>query len=169
MNVDAEKVSVDSVYHPEKQTMKWLAALFLVFCSTMTHADDGKPFAPGNQKWKEDCGSCHVAYAPQLLAADDWQKLMGELDKHFGANAVLDVKENKEILDFLQHNAGTGERFSASSLLISDTPWFKLEHREISGNTWRDPAVKSPSNCVVCHYNAERGDWSKHGIRVPGG
>ena len=135
----------------------------------MAHADGDRGSLSDNLKWKEECGSCHVAYAPQLLAADDWQKLMGGLDKHFGENAVLDPKESKELLDFLQQNAGKGGRFSAPSLRISDTPWFKLEHREISSNTWRDPVVKSRSNCVVCHFNAERGDWSKHGIRVPGG
>jgi len=149
--------------------MKWLATLFFILGSAAAHADGERSPIPDDQKWRGDCGSCHVAYAPQLLAADDWQKIMGKLEKHFGANAVLDAKENKEILDFLQHNAGTGGMFSASSLRISDTPWFKLEHREISDNTWSDPVVKSRSNCVVCHYNAERGDWSKHGIRVPEG
>ena len=148
--------------------MKWLAALFFVLGSAVAHADGGKFSIPDNSKWREECSSCHIAYAPQLLAASDWQRLMEGLDKHFDANAVLDAKESKEILDFLQHNAGRGGMFSAASLRISDTPWFKLEHREVSSNTWSDPAVKSRSNCVVCHFNAERGDWSKHGIRVPG-
>lgn len=148
--------------------MKWFATLVFIFGGAMAHADDDWRPLPANPKWKEECGSCHVAYAPQLLAAGDWQRLMKGLDRHFGENAALDSKDSEEILDFLLHNAGADKRFSAQSMRISDTPWFKLVHREISSKTWRDPlAVKSPSNCGVCHYNAERGDWTKHGLRVP--
>ena len=149
--------------------MKWLAALFFVLGSAVAYADGGKFSIPDNPKWKTECGSCHIAFPPQLLAAGDWQRLMGGLDKHFDANAVVYPKDNVEILDFLQHNAGKGGRFSATSLRISDTPWFTREHREISSDIWRDPAVKSRSNCAACHINAERGDWSERGIRVPGG
>ena len=149
--------------------MKWLAALALIFGSTMAHAEGSSFSAPANQKWKEECGSCHIAYPPQLLTGENWQRLMGGLDKHFEANAILDPKDNKEILDFLQRYAGHSGKNSASSFRITDTPWFIREHREISNNTWSDPAVKSRSNCAACHINAERGDWSERGIKIPGG
>lgn len=149
--------------------MKWLATLFFILGGAMAHADGGKYSIPDNQKWKTECGSCHVAFPPQLLTAGDWEKLMGRLDKHFDTNAVLDSKDNKEILDLLLRHAGSGKKYSAPSLRISETPWFTREHREISSNTWFDPAVKSRSNCTACHVNAERGDWSERGIRVPGG
>lgn len=150
-------------------TVKYIAALAFIFGCTAVYAEGGKMSVPSNPKWKEECGSCHLAFPPRLLTADNWQRLMGGLDKHFGANATLDAKDNKEILDFLQRNAGGGERYSASSLRISDTSWFKREHREVSSKAWADPAVKSRSNCVACHVNAERGDWSERSIRVPGG
>ncbi len=150
--------------------MKWLATLVLIVGSTVAHADEGKKFSvPENPKWKAECGSCHIAYPPQLLTKDNWQQLMGGLDKHFGSNAALDAGDSREILDFLQRYAGTGGKNSASSLRISDTPWFTREHREVSKNTWSDPAVKSRSNCTACHINGERGDWSERGIRMPGG
>ena len=149
--------------------MKLLSAFILVFVSTMAYADGGRLSVPDNPKWKTECGSCHIAYPPQLLTGADWQRMMGGLDKHFGANAALDAKENKEILEFLQRYAGSGDKRSASSLRISDTRWFTREHRKVAGNTWSDPAVKSRSNCTACHVNAERGDWSERGIRMPGG
>ena len=150
-------------------TVKCLAALVFIFGGTMAYADGGKLSIPSNPKWKEECGSCHIAYPPQLLTAENWQRLMGGLDKHFGANATLNAKDNKDILDFLQRNAGSGDRRSASSLRISDTPWFTREHHEVSGKIWSNPAIKSRSNCTACHVNAERGDWSERGIRMPGG
>lgn len=149
--------------------MKWLTTLPLVFASALVYADSDRLSVPNHPKWKAECGSCHVLYPPQLLTADNWQQMMGGLDKHFGANAVLSPKDNKEILDFLQRYAGEGARNSASSLRISDTPWFNREHRKVSRNDWSDPVIKSRSNCTACHVNAERGDWSERGIRMPGG
>jgi nitrate/TMAO reductase-like tetraheme cytochrome c subunit len=52
---------------------------------------------------------------------------------------------------------------------ITDTPWFNREHLEIAKNIWSDPAIKSRSNCTACHVNAERGDWSEDGVRMPRG
>lgn len=149
--------------------MKWLTMLCFVLGSMVVHAGGDKFSAPDNPKWKDECGSCHIAYPPQLLVAGDWQKLIEGLGKHFDVNAVLNPEDSKEILDVLQRSAGKGGKFSAASLRVSDTPWFVREHRKISGNIWINPAVKSRSNCVACHINAERGDWSERGIRVPGG
>lgn len=148
--------------------MKWLTALALFLGSAMAYADSDRLSVPNHPKWKEECGSCHLAYPPQLLTAENWQQMMGGLDKHFGANAILGAKDNKDILDFLQRYAGNGAKRSASSLRISDTPWFNREHRKVSKNNWSDPVIKSRSNCTACHADAERGDWSEDSIRMPG-
>jgi cytochrome c553 len=131
--------------------MKRVAVLLLVFGMNLAHAEAGRLSAPNNTKWKDECGSCHIPYPPQMLTADNWRSLMGGLDKHFGANATLDAKDNKMILDFLEHNAGSGDRYRAASLRISDTPWFKHEHHVINAKEWVNPEVKSRSNCSACH------------------
>ena len=131
--------------------MKRVAALILVFGMNLAHAEAGKLTAPNNAKWKEECGSCHIPYPPQMLSAENWKQLMGSLDKHFGANAVLDANDNKKILGFLEHNVGSGDRYSSPSLRISDTPWFKHEHHVINAKEWVNPEVKSRSNCSACH------------------
>ena len=148
---------------------KYLAVFALVLGSATAYAEGGRLAVPANKEWKEECGSCHIAFPPALLTADNWQRLMGGLDKHFGANASLDKKTSDDILAFLQQYAGSGARHGASTLRISDTSWFTREHHEVSGKTWANPAVKSKSNCTACHVNAERGDWSERGIRMPGG
>lgn len=147
--------------------LKLFAALALIFGSTLAHAD--RISTPDNPKWKAECGSCHIAFPPQLLTKTEWQQMMNGLDKHFGANASLDAKDAQEILDFLQRHAGSGSKYSAASMKISDTPWFTREHREVSQKAWANPAVKSRSNCTACHVNAEKGDWSERGIRMPAG
>ena len=138
--------------------MKRVAVLLLVFGMNLAHADAGKLSAPNNAMWKKECGSCHDAYPPRLLSADNWQRLMGSLDKHFGVNATLNASDNKKILSFLEHNAGSGEKYSAATLRISDTPWFKHEHRLISPKEWVHPEVRSRSNCSACHGKVVLGD-----------
>jgi len=149
--------------------MKWIAALVLMVVAGAACAGDEGLTVPVNAKWKEECSSCHVAYPPQLLNKEGWRKLMAGLDKHFGVDASLDAKEQGEILDFLQRHAGSGARHASSSQRISDTPWFRHAHREVSRAAWKRPEVKSRSNCTACHVNAEHGNWSERGIRVPGG
>ncbi|MHB9119585.1 MAG: diheme cytochrome c [Burkholderiales bacterium] len=114
-------------------------------------------------------GSCHLAYPPQLLTADNWRSLMGGLDRHFGANATLTPQENTEILAYLERYSASGPAHSATTLRISDTPWFRREHREVAAKLWTQAAVKSRSNCAACHTAAERGNWSESSIRLPGG
>ena len=81
--------------------VKWFTALAFIMGSAVASADGGKMSTPHNPKWKEECGSCHLAFPPQLLTADSWQRVMAGLDKHFGVNAAMDAKDNREILDFL--------------------------------------------------------------------
>ncbi len=149
--------------------MKRIMLPLLLLVSGLAHAHGMKVAVPDNPKWKEECGSCHLAYPPQFLSADSWQRLMQGLDKHFGENAVLDAKDNQEILDFLKRNSHSGAKYDAQSMRISDTPWFTREHREVPKRAWSHAAVKSPANCAACHVNAERGDWSEHGVRMPAG
>lgn len=149
--------------------MKWFILPALILGTTVAFADNDRLAAPNYPVWKNECGSCHIAYPPRLLTAETWKRMMSGLDKHYGANATVDAATGKDILDFLERNAGTGARNSAPSMRISDTPWFTRKHREVSKNDWLDPSVKSRSNCTACHVNAESGDWSEHGIRMPGG
>jgi nitrate/TMAO reductase-like tetraheme cytochrome c subunit len=120
-------------------------------------AESGKPNS-GYTKWKAECSSCHVAYPPKMLNEENWQQLMSSLDKHFDSNAVLDARDRKAILEFLQRNAGSGDLYASASLRISDTPWFKREHRVISPNEWKLPQVKTRSNCGACHGKVVLGD-----------
>ena len=138
--------------------MKRIAGLLFLFWIGMAQAHTDRHQVSDSSKWKEECGSCHVAYPPEMLSADNWQQLMGSLNKHFGANATLDSQENKRILGFLLRHAGNGQRYSAASLRISETPWFTREHRNISSKEWANPEVKSRSNCSACHGRIVLGD-----------
>jgi cytochrome c553 len=166
----AEKGGLHPVCRPRSLSMnlKMLAVLTLVSGSPLAHAD--RVSVPDHPKWKAECGSCHLAFPPQLLTKDNWGWMMEGMDKHFGADASLDAKDAQDILGYLQRHAGTGGKYSAPSLKISDTPWFPREHSKVSGRAWSGPAVKSRSNCIACHVGAEKGDWfDERSIRMPAG
>jgi len=131
--------------------------------------DRGKPVLPSqsNNLWKQECGSCHLVFAPGLLPAESWRKVMGGLDKHFGADASLSPEENREISAFLVNNASNRWRAPTAPLRITETAWFKHKHRELAPGVWKRAAVKGPANCAACHTGADRGDFNEDRVRIP--
>jgi len=174
-----------------------LAVLLMSFAMTAVHADDddggssissarqvtlpsgsddqkggnkGSKAQAFNAKWKDECGSCHMAFPPRFLSGESWRAVMAGLDKHFGSDASVDAAAATEIGDFLVQNASTKKRTSANgiepALRITETRWFQSEHRKMD-NKWKDPRVKSPANCAACHTQAESGSFKERDIRVP--
>ncbi len=131
--------------------------------------------------YKEECGSCHMAYPPGLLPASSWTKVMSGLEDHFGDNAEIDDETYQSISRFLLANSADqsdyrrSRKFSQSInsnamlIRISDIPYFKHEHDEIPQRmVSANPEVKSFSQCDACHANAEQGLFSEHEVRIPG-
>ena len=129
----------------------------------------GKLATPPNERWKAECASCHLAYPPQLLSAQSWQRLMSQLDRHFGSDATLEPDVAAEIGAYLErYSASTRRaRLAPGSLRITETAWFIHQHDEVPPAAWKHPAVKSAANCAACHSAAEQGDFRKRGIRIP--
>ena len=134
-----------------------------------------------NPVYKEECGSCHMAYPPGLLPIRSWNKVMLGLDNHFGDNAELDEKTQRSITKYLLTNGADksdyrrSKKFSRSikfndlPVRTSETPYFKHEHDEIPDHlVSANPEVKSFSQCNACHAKAEQGSFNEHDIRIPG-
>lgn len=124
---------------------------------------------PPNPTYRQECGACHVAYPPGLLPAESWQRLMGDLARHFGTDASLDPKLTQTLSAWLVANAGTGRRVASAPPQdrITRSAWFVREHDEVPAATWRRPDVKSAANCGACHTQADQGDFSERHIRIP--
>ncbi len=150
------------------------AVVVLLMGATMSVAQadddhDGQKRAVSNAKWLAECGACHFAYPPRMLPAESWRAIMSGLDKHFGSNASLDAESANEITAFLEKNADTKKHEAAGKplLRITETRWFKSEHREVAARVWKNPKVKSPANCSACHSQAERGDFNERNVKIP--
>lgn len=135
-------------------------------------------------RWRAECGSCHIAFPPSLMTAAAWRQVMASLDRHYGTDASLDAATVTAIAAFLERNAGSGkraarlqsappgvgtDRAAAKEVLprITTSPWFLREHREISNATLRRHDVGGFANCAACHTRADAGDYGERSIRVP--
>lgn len=161
--------------NPVRNAMQ-LAAMYVIAAATAAHALSAhageKSYRLDHPAYRQECGSCHVAYPPALLSAPSWRAVMAGLDRHFGTDASLDAAARAEILGFLESNAGRRDTSAGGKplLRISETPWFLKEHRkEVPAEVLRRPDVKTFANCGACHADAEKGDYAERGIRVPGG
>jgi hypothetical protein len=148
-----------------------IVASLLVAVVAIGHAGADERIAPvADPVVKKECGSCHMAFSPQLLPRRSWQKLVETLSDHFGENASLGEAQRKTVLEYLLANAADGPRagsegrkFGASipsaltPLRITEVPRWVREHRKVGADRWGDPSVKSKANCPACHKGAEQG------------
>jgi Dihaem cytochrome c len=117
----------------------------------------------------QECGACHTPFAPGLLPAASWQRLMNNLPRHFGTDASMDAGAQRTLSAWLVQNAGTSKRGREEPPedRITRAAWFTREHREFNASTWKRPAIKSPANCGACHAQATQGRFSEHDVHIP--
>ncbi len=121
------------------------------------------------KSYEAECASCHMAYPPGLLGDKSWQNIMSGLNKHFGTDASLDAKDQKEISVWLQNNAATKQKYNvvAPENRITKTSWFIRKHDEIKADVWKRAGVTGPADGGACHITAAGGMFSEKSISIP--
>jgi len=144
-------------------------------------ADDEAIFPmPTGKTYVNECGSCHTAYAPGLLPARSWRKMMGELGNHFGEDASLEEPQRLEILKHLELLAADGSQANmrmrringaiaagAAPQRISETGYFKYMHDEVPAYIWKRKKIGTLANCIACHIRANEGRYGEREVRIP--
>ncbi len=146
-----------------------LGLLLSIFVG-LTWADSAASLqAPSNPMYRQECGSCHLAYPPGLLPEASWGRLMQDLSRHFGADASLSPDEQQALSRYLKGNAGTYKKVQEAPPQdrITRSTWFTREHRKLPAAIWSRPSVGSQANCVACHRQANQGDFDEHRVRIP--
>lgn len=93
---------------------------------------------------------------------------MSELENHFGDDASLDEEDRQNILTFLVNNSAENSTKEASVkimnsikkediIAITQTNFWKNEHKDISQNIFKHEDIKSKANCKACHTDIEKG------------
>lgn len=134
---------------------------------------------PDSPTWREECGSCHLAFQPHLLPARSWQKMMAEQGRHFGTDLALDETTVGELLAFVAGNSAENSsreaafkisrsiKPDAAPLRITETRYWINKHIDITDSDWRSTKVKSKANCAACHLDAEEGAFEDAAMKIP--
>ena len=143
--------------------------LMTLFTASVQADDDYRLRIDKLPAYQQECASCHLAYPPALLPAKSWDRIMNNLENHFGTDASLDEATVIEISTWLQANAGghKAARREPAEDRITNSRWFKHEHDDIRDEVWLRPSIKSPANCAACHTSAEQGEFDDNYVRIP--
>jgi len=148
--------------------MKRIAIILLLGAALPALADRVPLPANTPASYPAECSSCHMAYQPALLSANDWRRTMAGLKEHFGTDATVDGPAGQEIASFLERNAGNAVKLGSAGEppRITQAARFIRKHREIPSKYWKDPRIKSAANCEACHRGAADGNYSEHDILI---
>ena len=137
------------------------------------------PALADNSLWREECGSCHLAFHPSLLPARSWKAMMEGQASHFGEDLFLERDTMEEIKTFLMENAAELESTEAAwkinrsipkaetLLRIIEAAYWIEKHQEISDAVWDNPKVNGKVNCSACHMDAEAGTFEDAAMHLP--
>jgi hypothetical protein len=155
-------------------TLTFIGLAFSTVVFQRAQAGGGHYYPPvADPVVKEECGSCHLAFAPAMLPARSWQRMMGDLKNHFGDDASLNDETATRILNYLVANAGdsAGRRYGGkllagvatgnAPLRITELPKWVSEHRKVPDWEWRHKDVGTRANCLACHADAGRGYYDE--------
>lgn len=136
------------------------------------HADSGR-LLPRDMPpaYTTECAACHTGYAPGMLPANAWQRIMNGLDQHYGTDASLDAATVAQLGRWLQTHAGTYKRVDKAPPedRITRSAWFVRKHDDIAPAVWKLASVKSAANCAACHTQADQGDYDDDRLTYPAG
>ena len=120
---------------------------------------------------KAECSSCHLAFAPSMLPASSWSRMMGDLKNHFGDDASVDADTTAAITRYLVDHAGDargqpgkllrGLRPGDAPLRITELPKWVREHRKVPDWEWKHKEVRTRANCTACHVDAAKGYYDE--------
>ena len=131
-----------------------------------------------NPIYLEKCGDCHFAYPPLLLPCESWNKILSSLENHFGEELEVDIKSKEQIIEYLEENsAQQGSKKISRKIMrslgnekplrITDVPYIKKQHYEISKEVLGRNSIGSLSNCAACHTAAEKGYFDDDDVVIP--
>ncbi len=166
-----------------KQAILCFISIGLCFCiaNESAYADhDAKRYMKpvSNPVYKQVCGSCHFAYLPELLPSGSWRLILDKHGQYFGADTGIDKNTKDAILQYLVGNAAEQSRAKRSIKImksirgnlpvrITDIPYIREKHDEVSPDTFRRKSIGSFSNCVACHTTAEQGIFDDDNVIIP--
>ena len=92
-----------------------------------------------NSDFAHECAQCHTLYAPFMQTSDKHEKIMANLENHFGDDASIDDETNKKILEFLRQNSAEKSsskwaiKFAKNDdIAITSSPFWQKAHENLN-------------------------------------
>ncbi len=149
-------------------------------------ASAGAPYVPykgptlaDDAEWRNECGSCHLAYQAGLLPARSWRTLLDGQHDHFGEHLALDAATVAHLDTFLTANAAERQITEAAwyvqrttlsmqtPLRVTDTAYWRHKHGTLDAALWSRSRVHGRGDCAACHLDAAAGTFRDGAMRVP--
>lgn len=141
------------------------------------HAE-GRAEQAQNAVYETSCGSCHWAYAPQLLPKKSWEKTLASLGEHFGSAVHLTEQDQRAVSSFLLSNAAdvssselgrkiTRNLGGAAPSRVTETSYIQKKHHEIGLEIFARQSVGGMANCIACHPGAASLDFEDDRVQIP--
>ena len=151
---------------------KWMFIFTSLLWATFSHAQRAVP-VPALTAYQQECSVCHFAYPPGLLPAESWKSITDNLPKHFSTHVLLNSDTQSLIANWLQANAinpdWVGTQIPPDSR-ITRADWWQQIHKpskKLTAKVWKNPYIKSASNCAACHRGAPNGEYSAKTVLIP--
>ena len=118
----------------------------------------------------KECTECHNLMPPFLLTQENWKTVLNDPKNHFDKSIVKEVPHLEEIRDYiLAHSAETSKNEIARGIVkttagkniyrVTRSQYWKERHEQIPRDTYKQPLIKSKSNCVACHKEIGRTNY----------
>ena len=125
--------------------------------------------------YQQECSSCHVAYQPWMLPAGSWQRIVNNLERHFGTDASLDDATVKQLEQWLTAQAGPAFSAPQDARALSmkvppadddrSSAWFAIKEYETeTGHPPEDRITRSAWFWRV-HRKISAAAWRQLGTR----
>ena len=127
------------------------------------------------QQYNDVCGSCHFPYQPGLLPGISWEKIMNNLNDHFGQTIKMTDPRTRTLRQYLLDNSAGHVNDEISSQIlqslnynpipvrITQTPFFVDKHNQLKSKVKQ----KDMGQCDSCHQDAQQGLYKKQITNIP--
>ena len=127
------------------------------------------------EQYNELCGSCHFPYQAGLMPGISWEKMMNNLDDHFGQPVKMTDVEIRSMRRYLLNNSAghvndeisnqilKSLKYNPVPLRITKTLFFIDKHNQDHKKLNR----KNMGQCDSCHQDARHGSYDKDKVNIP--
>lgn len=150
------------------------SVLIFGFYGVLVNAIEGGPARyQQDAVYMDECGACHLAYAPDLLPVESWKLVLAGLEDHFGESAEVDPATLAHLSSYLEDQGlSRGKPSPMSRLLrglpaeppirITELPSFVNLHYLVARQLELSELSEGfLSPCADCHRDAELGIYDK--------